>query len=667
MNFDQLVTIVLEKDNRPKIIKIGLPQEVADYLHNMSDKYSLWFADKISKMPQYQASRDKLRFVHSLQTPMQSILDWVRGEQNIKLNTYNWENALEKSIEYHDRLTVTHRDRETNKIIKEYPDGFYWVDIERSSDSCERDSMGHCARTGKGDTLYSLRKYDKTIDKVEAFITIAISPDDGIWYQCKGKKNSKPKEEYYPYIVNILIEKNVFHFKSEYDTSHDFTSHNLKEYLEENPEEYPNTDEILEKIEGNLITFKDFEKILDEYNDDLKYYSISIDDNTYDDNDSTLYPSYYFHLNIDENDTSLPVYCLTLEYRSEAKRYFENILESVHIENVEPYNGTVQIFGTVRDYDTQFTYDDKGLASFRRQCEYFKDLNEKFDYDDFLKEELEKILALDGCIEKEILNFQKKIEDNLQKFCNIDRHRKTLDLRIILSDEFKMDYDPEDISYFSLMKTTSENRYSTTDTSSHALPSFKKVKEMDNYKEYKHADLALLSIFWDFVRKEILDFYSERMKVTFFREKKDFKVSFNYFFDDNEIDYDKEFQFLENIIKKKDEIKSALDKFIKQYFNNFIKHKKPFTIEDFHVKSEGNLFNIKTLVTKNDESYIETISSVTEVTPELLKDKIREKNLDMGYYPFDEKEVEIWLVNNVSNQPYLPNFKKFFESRKLLK
>ena len=52
--------LLLEKDHRQKIIKIGLPTEVADYLHNLNDKYSLWFADKINKMPMFQMSRNKL-------------------------------------------------------------------------------------------------------------------------------------------------------------------------------------------------------------------------------------------------------------------------------------------------------------------------------------------------------------------------------------------------------------------------------------------------------------------------------------------------------------------------------------------------------------------------------------------------------------------------------
>ena len=228
MTFKEVYSILLEKDFRSKILALRMPQDVADYLHGMNDKYSFWFADQINKMPEYQAARNKEMFVHSLQTEMQGILDWIRGGvQNLSLKDYDWNTAIASADEYHKKLSVTNSERETNTILKEYPSGFYWVDLESQLDSCEASAMGHCGRTSKGDTLYSLRKYNIIEDNIESFITIAVSPDKGIWFQCKGRNNSKPKKEYYSYIADILVSKNILKFKTEHDSKNDFKPKDL--------------------------------------------------------------------------------------------------------------------------------------------------------------------------------------------------------------------------------------------------------------------------------------------------------------------------------------------------------------------------------------------------------------------------------------------------------
>lgn len=37
------INLILEKDHRENIKKIGIPEDVADYLHQLNDKYSIWF------------------------------------------------------------------------------------------------------------------------------------------------------------------------------------------------------------------------------------------------------------------------------------------------------------------------------------------------------------------------------------------------------------------------------------------------------------------------------------------------------------------------------------------------------------------------------------------------------------------------------------------------
>ena len=48
---------------------------------------------------------------------------------------------------------------------------------------------------------------DKYFDKFilnKSLLSAAIGTNDGIVYQMKGPKNSKPKEEYHPYIVDTI-------------------------------------------------------------------------------------------------------------------------------------------------------------------------------------------------------------------------------------------------------------------------------------------------------------------------------------------------------------------------------------------------------------------------------------------------------------------------------
>jgi hypothetical protein len=85
-------------------------------------------------------------------------------------------------------------------------EGYYWADlnVKNSSEECER--MGHCGRSSYG-YLYSLRS-DKLLPGGKyklnrSHLTAAIGTD-GILYQLKGPKNSKPKEEYHEYIKPLF-------------------------------------------------------------------------------------------------------------------------------------------------------------------------------------------------------------------------------------------------------------------------------------------------------------------------------------------------------------------------------------------------------------------------------------------------------------------------------
>lgn len=260
--FSETTTLILEADHRRSMVKFGIPERVAELLHNFDNKFSIWFANEFKKIPEFvQASdADKERFVLLHRTHMQGIMDWVRSTANIpgvapiRLRDYNWEDALRLATEWHNNLTANSLEgTETNTIIAKYPNGFYWVDLESSSCDEEKTLMGHCATSHKADTLYSLRKYDAGTNNKTAHVTIAVSPDENIYYQAKGVNNSKPKRQYYPYIADILFKKDIFKYTAEYNYANDFHLNDLREYMDENPEDFPNSEEYREKL-GEGVT-----------------------------------------------------------------------------------------------------------------------------------------------------------------------------------------------------------------------------------------------------------------------------------------------------------------------------------------------------------------------------------------------------------------------------
>jgi hypothetical protein len=101
--------------------------------------------------------------------------------------------------------------------------------------------MGHCGRTGRGNNLFSLRETIKlpggkyTLNR--SHLTASIS-DEGILYQLKGPKNSKPKAEFHEYIVPLFFmlggggEEHDYYingFGSEYASNLDFKLSDLPE------------------------------------------------------------------------------------------------------------------------------------------------------------------------------------------------------------------------------------------------------------------------------------------------------------------------------------------------------------------------------------------------------------------------------------------------------
>lgn len=210
--------------------KIGFNEENAELLDTLCGPLSVWMAKKMMELQQSnsrsynnpaqegQALIDQMNSNGILRVKrgsIQSIMDWVRVGLNGNVNTYkdlSFKELYDKSREWHDSLEVGQGQinyKETNPIILDFRDkdgnGFYWADLETKNSQDECNRMGHCGRSSYG-YLYSLRQVVPVNNKYKlnkSVLTAAIG-DDGIMYQLKGVKNSKPKDEYHQYILPLF-------------------------------------------------------------------------------------------------------------------------------------------------------------------------------------------------------------------------------------------------------------------------------------------------------------------------------------------------------------------------------------------------------------------------------------------------------------------------------
>jgi len=652
--FGSKMDIIEEKDNRGKIIKMGVPQDVADFLHSVHDKYSLWFADQIKKLPGFQQTNNKLNFVNNLRTQMQGIIDWVSNTPNIILKQYNWTTALEAADQYHKNLTSANIEGiETNTIIKKYNDGFYWVDLESTRCSEEGSAMGHCATTHNAETLYSLRRFDKVTNTTEPFVTLAISPDDGKWVQCKGKNNSKPKKIYYPYIADILISKQCFTFKTEYDARNDFTDVDLENYVEENKDEIPNSDEILEKISADRIRYDDFEKVLKEYK--FKYYGINLED-SYDDENRSVYVTYDFYLTLKYSDTGLDKQTIddnfTLDYRSPARRLLS--------DNIDGYVTDISIESSYNDEESfniqasieadasenSFELSQEGLNSFKLQCDYYHRLDEQFDKEEFINETLPKLLELDGVVTSDLSIFADKVR---AKFPNIrvERDAKTLDLSIRFG-QISTDLTEEDLSSSSFLRRG--NTISLT-------------SQHEDLSKDRYNDINLYIMFWEFINNHLLDNYKTLYAGLTLSNGIDLSAKYYFADEDTEYNFDKEFEHVSQLINEMPSIAKYLTAFEERIVIPFCRSGEPITLKDI-VKPEITTSSYSVGISTKDGIYVGTLyldsrePRTMEYISTLIKDLIdKQKNL-YGYRKINSSKIYDFLDELVNRQL---TFKDFFE------
>jgi hypothetical protein len=121
-----------------------------------------------------------------------------------KLNnvSFKLEDLLDLNQAYHYELSIGKINRpgsRDGKVILNFPDGYKWLDLKRGRCEIEGIAGKHCGNAGEqpGDTILSLR------DKKD-YVHLTFILNNGILEERKGKANTKPKEEYHPYILELL-------------------------------------------------------------------------------------------------------------------------------------------------------------------------------------------------------------------------------------------------------------------------------------------------------------------------------------------------------------------------------------------------------------------------------------------------------------------------------
>lgn len=293
--------LILEASKKQILIqKVGWNEESADLLDRLCGPLSVFignkiieqgisehgtFPDNVTQAQKHKMVLDELNYENYIRSNRQnitSIMDWIRVGLNGNLGenkNLSFRDLYLASEKWHDELEVGSGDInyvEENPVILDFRGsdgtGYYWADLETNNSSEECERMGHCGRSGAGD-IYSLRQVIRLNDKYtlnKSILTAAIGKD-GIVYQMKGGKNSKPEAKYHEFIYPLLFLKKgdgsyfIKGFGSEYDSASDFkltdfTDDVIRKIFAERPELFNKR-----SLKKKLFNLKLIDKLPEEY------------------------------------------------------------------------------------------------------------------------------------------------------------------------------------------------------------------------------------------------------------------------------------------------------------------------------------------------------------------------------------------------------------------
>lgn len=189
---------------------------------DFSDEDPSWVGNTYFQYLWVNTYKDKYKF----------IMDWVTNPKiagHVNITSLSFDEAFQKSDEWHESLDYSSviNYQEKNEIIIDYRDqdgiGYYWCNLNTDYSSEESDRMGHCGRDS-GTTLFSLRSVNY-YNESKSHITVSYRATENKLEQIKGRKNSKPKNIYHKYIIDLILndkykvkglKKNVYNFAANF-------------------------------------------------------------------------------------------------------------------------------------------------------------------------------------------------------------------------------------------------------------------------------------------------------------------------------------------------------------------------------------------------------------------------------------------------------------------
>jgi hypothetical protein len=452
--------LLLEKDLRKVLIKNGLSEELADWAHSVSDKYSPFVANAaFFKNPRYQAnpeevvkSQEYIRLLPQIKdvisnlfkNPIKPILplspnnisleqgnrllsqldymkDWFDNptrENREDPTKLSWEDAFRFAEEYHEaqeaKAGSSLQIKDDQEVIIKYPDGFYWLRLNASSCREEADAMGHCGSAQKGE-LFSLRDRNGY-----PFITAAIDEDAESSEQIYGRANTKPKEKFHKRILEILGKLNIQkvetkNYKDESFNVDDDVSDELKEWFEEEFGYYPTKGGTTQK------EIDDAETRLRELNEDLDYVDVDVDFGSSDEYASV---SCYMSIDITKYDVNDNISKDVINYGSFRIDLgdMQSNFPGEHNE-IQLQDGQIQFYSNLGDYNLE---DGSGFVrgSYRSQdsptewIEAAVSEVEDFDknYTSYLAEFFDILYDNDVILKKPMLSELKEFTEDSSRF-----------------------------------------------------------------------------------------------------------------------------------------------------------------------------------------------------------------------------------------------------------
>ncbi len=139
------------------------------------------------------------------------------------INSIIWRNqSPDELMRIFEELELEHKPTasqwvspsKTQETLFTYPDGYKWVNLNKSGCEIEGGAMGHCGN-GAGaryDTVLSLRQIGKN-NLERPCLTFILDLRDHSLGEMKGRGNSKPSSKYHDKIMSLLLNYDIEYIK----------------------------------------------------------------------------------------------------------------------------------------------------------------------------------------------------------------------------------------------------------------------------------------------------------------------------------------------------------------------------------------------------------------------------------------------------------------------